>query len=114
MTLRSASVRTIRVELLARLALRVEELGEALVVVLEGVDGVVEARLDLGGDDALRQRHLGGVDERLEALVARLADLAHALHLAQPGTQVVGQLVEGVELAGELGELVVPRPARAP
>src|SRR5215207_1785960 len=97
----------VRVELLARLALGVEELGEPVVVVVKGVHGVVDARLDLGGDDALRQRDVRGVDERVEDLVAGLGDLLHALDLAEPGAQVFRELVEGVELAGELRELVV-------
>ena len=46
---------------------------------------------------------------RVEDLVAGLGELLHAPDLPEPGAQVVGQLVERVELAGELGELVVRR-----
>ena len=95
------------VELLAGLAVLVEELGELLLVVVERVDRVVHARVELGLDDALGQRHLGGVDERVEHLVAGRRELLHLLDAAEAGAQVGGQLVERVELAGQLGELVV-------
>ena len=45
----SASVADLGVELLAGLALRGQELGEAVLVVVEAVHGVVRAAVDLGG-----------------------------------------------------------------
>jgi hypothetical protein len=99
------------VELLARAPLGLQELGELVLVVVEAVDGVVHGAVDLGLDDALGQRHVRGVDDGLEDLVAGLADLLHAAHPAEPLAQVGGQLVERVELAGQLGELVVGRRA---
>ena len=67
------------VELLAGLALPGQELGEPLLVVVEGVHRVVLAGIDLGLDHALRQRHLGGLDQRLEHLVPGLVGLVHPL-----------------------------------
>jgi hypothetical protein len=95
------------VELLAGLVLRGEELAELVLVVVEGVHRVVGAGLDLGGDDRLRQRHLGVLDELVQETVTGLRGLLHPLGPAQTLAQVLGQLVERVELRGQLGELVV-------
>ena len=107
MTAFSAACAGLRVELLAGLALGLQVLGELGLVVVERVDRVVLARLELGLDDGLRQRHLGGVQQRVQHLVPGLHGLLHLLHPAHPLPQVGAQLVEGVELAGQLGELVV-------
>jgi hypothetical protein len=54
-----------------------------------------------------RGRDLGGLDELLERLVAGRVDLLDLLDLAEPLAQVALELVQGVELARQLGELVV-------
>ena len=76
----------------------------AVVVVAVAVGEVV---VDLLGDDALGDRHVDRLDERGGDLVAGGVPLLHELHAAEAGAQVVAQLVDGVELAGELGEGVV-------
>ena len=58
-------------------------------------------------DDALGQRELDLREQRLEDAVARLDALLQLLHPLDPGADVAAQLVEGVELAGGLGEVVV-------
>ena len=56
-----------------------------------------------------------GLEQRLEHLVAGLDALLELLGPLGLRAQVGAQLVEGVELAGQLGEVVVrPRGARAP
>jgi hypothetical protein len=70
---------------------------------------VLEVALDLGRDQALRQRHLDLGEQRLERVVARLDTLLQLLVAGQPGPQVGLQLVQGVELAGQLREVVVER-----
>jgi hypothetical protein len=53
------------------------------------------------------QRDLDGLQQRFEDLVASLYALLHLLHPRQPRAQVGLELVDRVELAGELGEVVV-------
>ena len=67
----------------------------------------VLAALDLGLHDALRQRHVDLGEQRLQGAVAGLHALLEPAHLVEAGAQVVAQLVERVELARRLGELVV-------
>ena len=65
------------------------------------------ARLQLLGDERVGHGHLGQVEDLLQHRVARGGGLLEALAVAQPGPDVVGQLLDGVELGGHLGELVV-------
>ena len=65
------------------------------------------ARVELVGDQRLRQRDLDAVEEHLEDGVAGRGGLLEALASTQPLAQVGVQLVEGVELRGQLGEVVV-------
>ncbi|CDZ88569.1 hypothetical protein RHRU231_420118 [Rhodococcus ruber] len=95
------------VELLAARALLFEELVELGLVVIERVDGVVQGAVDLGLDDGLGQRHLDRLEQHVENLVADLTGLLDLLDPGDPLAQVRLELVEGVELARELGELVV-------
>ena len=94
-------------ELLAGLALRLEVAVEQRVVVAEGVHDVVlahstsEVTADSGSGNSTVAMQV------LEQLVPRLRALLEDLDAAQPGTQVGTQFVDGVELAGQLGELVV-------
>ena len=90
--------------------------GLALVleVLLHGDAGVGELLLDvlaagveLVGDDGLGQRDLDLLEQRLEDGVARGGGLLEALAAAEALAHVGGQLVDGVELRGHLGELVV-------
>src|SRR5450830_1267558 len=82
---------------------------------LDAVLGVVDATLGLqvtrhlGLDDALRDRDLRGGDQLLEELVTRLDGLVRGLDARDLLAQVRGELLEGVELARELGEVVVGR-----
>ena len=55
----------------------------------------------------LGDRDLGQVEHLLEHGVAGGGGLLEALAVAEPDADVVGQLVDGVELRGHLGELVV-------
>ena len=80
---------------------------EQRVVVAERVHDLVLAVLDLGLDRRLGQRELDRVEQLLEHLVARLRALLERLGPAEPLAQVVAQLLDRVELAGQLGELVV-------
>ena len=91
-------------------------LGLALVleVLLQGDAGVGELLLDVAaagvelvGDDGLGQRHVDPLEQCLEDGVAGGGRLLEALAAAEPLTHVGGQLVDGVELRGQLGELVV-------
>ena len=75
---------------------------------LELVDHGLLAALDLLADDALRRRHLGGRDQLPPApCPGRRRAARPACTRLTPLAQVGAQLVEGVELAGQLGELVV-------
>ena len=78
----------------------------AVLVVLEATLAL-EVAVHLGLDDALGDRHLDLVEDGLEELVARgdaLRELGVDLGL---GGEVGLELLERVELRGELGELVV-------
>ena len=75
--------------------------GELLLDAARGARSSSSATIDLG------QRDLDQVEQLLEDGVARGGGLLEALAVAEPGADVVGQLVGGVELRGELGELVV-------
>ena len=55
----------------------------------------------------LGERDVDQVEQLLEDGVARGGGLLEALAAREPGADVVGQLVDGVELRGGLGELVV-------
>ena len=99
----------------ARSALRVfvVDLG-AVLVVLEAVLAL-EVGVDLGLDDAVGHRDLDGLEEVLEHLVAGLDALLELLGALGLLGEVGPQLLEGVELGGQLGEVVVElRAARAP
>ena len=65
------------------------------------------AGVELVGDHRLGQRDLDLLQQRLEDGVAGGGGLLEALAAAEPLAHVVGQLVDGVELRGQLGELVV-------
>ena len=78
----------------------------AVLVVLEAALAL-EVAVHLGLDDAVGDRHLDGLDEVLQHLVAGLDALLEPLGLLGLLAQVVAQLLEGVELAGQLGEVVV-------
>src|SRR5918995_3581465 len=80
------------------------ELGAVAVVTVS----VGEVLLDLCGDDAFRQGNLAGVGEQsVEHLVPSIDRLLEALDPLRSLPQVGAQLVQGVELAGHLCELVV-------
>ena len=91
------------------MALLLQPLAETRLIVVEGVQGVVLTRLELRVDDRGRQGDLGGVKQGLEHLVSGLGALLHRFDPAKPRAKVGAQLVDGVEFAGELGELVVGR-----
>jgi hypothetical protein len=63
--------------------------------------------VDLGLDQGLGHRHVARREQGLEHLVAGLDALLHPLGLLDLLAQVGAELVEGVELAGQLGEVVV-------
>src|SRR5690606_31902845 len=68
---------------------------------------VLEVAVHLVVDEALRNRDVGLLDEQLHELVARgrrLTELGRALELL---LDVLAQLADGVELARDLGEVVV-------
>ena len=94
---------------LERLAGALVDLG-AVLVVLEAVLAL-EVAVDLGLDDAVGDGDLDGVEEVLEDLVAGLDALLELLGLLGLLGDVGAQLVEGVELGGQLGEVVVERGA---
>ena len=103
--LRVAAV--VGVEFFAAAALLGELLGELLLVVVHTVDGVVQGVVDLGLHHLLRQRHVDLFEQLLDGLVPDLLSLLHPLDLGDLLAQVLAQLVDGVELAGQLGEIVV-------
>ena len=94
---------------LERLAGALVDLGAVLVVV-EAVLAL-EVLVHLGLDDAVGHGHVDGLEQVLEHLVAGLDALLVPLGLLGLGGDVGAQLVEGVELGGELGEVVVERRA---
>ena len=79
----------------------------ALLVVVEAVDRVVQGVVDLGLHDLLRQRHLGLLEQHLQRLVADLLGLLDALHPLHLLGEAVLELVDRVEFACQLGEFVV-------
>ena len=109
MTERIGALTQVGVELFLGLALRLEESLEQVLVVVHRVDDVVLAIAGLGRDRRLGRVELDVVDQVLEHLVARLRSLAQCLDPSEPGAQVGAQLVDGVELARQLGEVVVGR-----
>ena len=68
---------------------------------------VVLAGVDLGLDRRFGQRHVDDLVQLVDQLVAGLGALLVAAHPGEPLAQIGLQLVEGVELAGRGGELVV-------
>ena len=62
---------------------------------------------ELLGHDALGERDLGGVEQLLEHGVAGGSGLLEALAALEAGGDVLAQLLDGVELRGGLGEVVV-------
>ena len=60
-------------------------------------------------DQLLRDRDLDLLEQLVDDLVARLHALAELLRLAELLAQVGAQLADRVELAGDLGEVVVGR-----
>ncbi len=74
---------------------------------VEAVHGIVQHSVDLGLHDRLRQRHLDLLQQGLQHLVADLTGLLDLLDALDPVPQVFLQLVEGVEFAGQLGEVVI-------
>lgn len=74
---------------------------------IETVNGVVQSSVDLSLDDGLRQRNLDGLEQLLENLVADLTGLLDLADACDALTEVSLQFFQGVELAGELSELVV-------
>ena len=79
MTSFSAAVAGLGLELLARLALLGEHLGELGLVVVEAVQRVVQGAVDLGLHDRLRQRHLDLLEQSVQRGVADLLGLLGAL-----------------------------------
>ena len=92
----------LRLEGLARVGL---DLG-AVLVVLEAVLAL-EVGVDLGLHDAVGDRDLDGLEQQLEDLVAGLDALLHLLGALGLLGDVGLELLEGVELGGQLGEVVV-------
>ena len=78
-----------------------------VVVVARGVAAGGEVLLDLLGDDAVRHRDLDELGQLLEDLVAGLDALAAHGLLGGLLLQVLLELGDGVELGGQLSELVV-------
>ncbi len=78
----------------------------AVLVVLEATLGL-QVTVHLGLDDAGRDRDLDGLEQLLEQRVAGLDGLGRRLGAGGLVAQVGGELLEGVELARELGEVVV-------
>ena len=62
---------------------------------------------ELLGDQRLRQRDVDLADDLVEHEVAGLVGLLHALAAGDAVEEVGAQLLDGVELRGHLGELVV-------
>ena len=93
-------------ERLARLDL---DLG-AVLVVLEPVLAL-QVAVHLVGDDAVRHRHVDGSVRCSSSRSRACTPCSKRLTLRDLVPQVVAQLLEGVELAGELGEVVVRRRA---
>jgi hypothetical protein len=68
---------------------------------------VAQAALGLGVDERLRRLLLHQLHERVDGPVAERHRPLDSLHRAQPGAQVGPQLLDGLELAGLVGPLVV-------
>ncbi len=68
---------------------------------------VVLAGLDLVLEELLGDRDLDQLEQRVEDLLLGLGGLVVLLHLLQALAAVLAQLLQGVELGGELGEVVV-------
>ena len=94
-------------ELLDRLLLVLEVLLEGEAGEAELLLDALTARVELVGDDALRQRDLDLLQEGLENGVTGGRGLLEALAVAEAAADVLLELLDGVELAGELGEVVV-------
>ncbi len=78
----------------------------AVLVVLEAVL-TLEVLVHLGLDDAVGHGHVDRLEQVLEHLVAGLDALLVLLGLLRLLRDVGAQLLQGVELGGELGEVVV-------
>ena len=74
---------------------------------VESVQRVVHRAVVLRLDDGLRHRHVDLLEQSVERGRANLICLLGALELAHLVVQAGPQLVDGVELAGQLRELVV-------
>ena len=94
-------------ELLDGLALVLEVLLHGDAGVGELLLDVLAAGVDLVGDERLGQRDLDQLEQRLQHGVAGGRGLLEALAPAEPLAHVGAQLLDGVELAGQLRELVV-------
>src|SRR6478609_6395548 len=94
-------------ELLLGLALVLEVLVHGHAGVRELLLEAAAARVELVGDDRLGQRDVDGLQQRLQHRVAGGGGLLEAAAAAEPLPHVLGQLLDGVELGGQLGELVV-------
>ena len=77
-----------------------------MLVVVEPVL-TLEVAVHLVGDDAVRHRHNGDLEQVLEDLVTGLHALLELLGLGDLLGHVLLELCEGVEGRGELGEVVV-------
>src|SRR5699024_769905 len=78
----------------------------AVLVVLEAVLAL-QVTVDLVLDDPGRDRRVDALEQRLEDLVASLDTLVELLLLRRLRAQVLAELLDRVELGGQLGELVV-------
>src|SRR5690606_30540061 len=81
------------------------DLGTVLVVLEATL--ALEVVVHLGLDDLLGKLEVGGVGEQLEELLTGLHGLVVDLDAAGLLAQVLAQLLEGVELGGELSEVVI-------
>ena len=106
--LRSASSRRLGVELLAGLALLVEELRRTASSSWSKACTASCTRDSTSASTTLSGSGTSVASTSASSTLSRACgDLLHVLDPAEPLAQVGAQLVQGVELAGQLGELVV-------
>ena len=74
---------------------------------VEAVQRVVHGAVVLGLDDGLRHRHVDLLEQSVQRRLANLLGLLGALELADLVAKAGPQLVDGVEFACQLRELVV-------